>query len=140
MAANAYVSWLTKREFKMQRSGTDPGSEREESGSRTPRGKLEISNAKGAATARKRPRDTAAKLPTKLSALRSLKRRLEGVGDETGGIKARRTTDDGSESSDITVRPGTRSGHQKQCKQQQDPVLLEESCYWLAVQRFSQLG
>ncbi|KAE8981909.1 hypothetical protein PR003_g24496 [Phytophthora rubi] len=140
MASSAYVSWLNKREFKIPRIPANLSSDSEERGCKSPQRRQEnaAATAKASATARKRPWATV----SKLSALRSLKRRLEGErGDEANDTREKGTGGDKSESSVIKVRTGQNSGHQRQHKhkQKQKPVLLDESCYWLVVQRFSQL-
>ncbi|EGZ29036.1 hypothetical protein PHYSODRAFT_322620 [Phytophthora sojae] len=142
MTTSAYSSWLNKREFKLPRTRarlvSPADKEKEEGSCKTPEKTQENAAPEASATTRKRPRESDV---SKLPALRSLKRRLEET-EETPIRKEKRNRGDGSQSNVIAVRTGKHSGHQKQHKQQQKnkkPVLLDESCYWLAVQRFSQL-
>ncbi|KAJ8525250.1 hypothetical protein ON010_g15865 [Phytophthora cinnamomi] len=143
MAPSAYVCWLNKREFKLPRtpkrlvSDTEP--RREETGCKTPQTMPEKARSDATATARNRPRECATTVST-LSVLRSLKRRLEGDAGVTTTSEKRSQRGDGPRS--LTVRTAKDSKRPKQHKQQQQnqkPVLLNESSYWLAVQRFSQL-
>ncbi|KAG2772249.1 hypothetical protein JG687_00015247 [Phytophthora cactorum] len=77
-----------------------------------------------AETPRKRPFKA-----SKLAALRSIKRRLED-----SGTAGKRPSDPGGVESRVITR--TRGSGQQN---NGSPVLLEESRYWLVVQRFSQL-
>jgi hypothetical protein len=150
MPSRAYVSWLRQREFKVCRPSAvqAPPDQIEERMTESPAAKAVIKptarrdgyttppthlkETEATASPRKRPR-VGASSAAKLDKLRLIKRRLEGEGD---GTRVKRRGDTRGAESGVTT--WTRSQGQRQ-QNTKRAVLLEESSYWLVVQKFSQL-